>query len=354
MRHRFALIPVLALCLLSSLFVTACRQPAPDADAPEGTSRQPVTLSYSIFFPAAHIQCQMAEAWAEEIAARSNGQVKINIYPGGTLTPADQIYEGVVSGISDIGMSCFAYTRGRFPLLEGLDLPLGYPNGAVATRIATEVVRQFEPEEVADTHILYVHAHGPGILASKQPVRTLDDLSGLKVRGTGLSAKIISQLGGVPVGMSQPETYEALQRGVVDATLCPVETLKGWNQGAVINTITDSSVIGYTTSMFVTMNTNTWNRLPEDIQAVFTEVSEEWVRHHGDAWDLADAEGMAFIEELGREVIPLSEEEQARWRAAVRPILDAYVQNCEEKGLPGGAFLETLQKMIADADNADV
>ena len=50
--------------------------------------------------------------------------------------------------------------------------------------------------------------------------------------------------------MSQPETYEALQ-GVVDATLCPIETLKGWKQGEVISSVTDSSVVGYTTAMFV-------------------------------------------------------------------------------------------------------
>ncbi len=337
------------LCLGLSLSLTACGRPAPDGDAPVDAAPAVIELSYSIFFPATHIQCQTAEAWAQEIHERSDGRVRINIYPGGTLTPADQCYEGVVTGISDIGMSCFAYTRGRFPLLEGLDLPLGYPDGATATRLATKMVRAFEPEETADTHILYVHAHGPGILASKQPVHTLEDLRSMKVRGTGLSAKIISHLGATPVGMSQPETYEALQRGVVDATMCPVETLKGWNQGEVISSVTDSSVIGYTTSMFVTMNKRAWDRLPADIQDIFTEVSEEWVTKHGEAWDQADAEGMAFIEELGHDVIALSEEEQLRWQEAVRPILDEYVANCESKGLPGAAFLEMLQEELGNA-----
>jgi len=51
--------------------------------------------------------------------------------------------------------------------------------------------------------------------------------------------------------MPQPETYEALQKGVVEATLCPIETLKGWKQGEAISFVTDSSSIGYTTAMFV-------------------------------------------------------------------------------------------------------
>ena len=86
-------------------------------------------------------------------------------------------------------MSCFAYTPERFPLLDGLDLPLGYPSGAVATRIATELTEKYKPAEVANTHVLYVHAHGPGLLASKKPIKTLDDVKGMKIRGDGPSVQ---------------------------------------------------------------------------------------------------------------------------------------------------------------------
>ena len=79
-----------------------------------------VRLSYSIFFPPSHIQCLMAQDWADEVNARTNGSVEITIYPAGTLSQADQCYTGVVSGISDIGMSCFAYTSGRFRCWKGL------------------------------------------------------------------------------------------------------------------------------------------------------------------------------------------------------------------------------------------
>ncbi len=314
---------------------------APDED-------KTIELSYSVFFPPTHIQCQTAQAWAEEIGKRTNGKVKITLYPAGTLTKAPQCYEGVVNGVSDIGMSCFAYTRGRFPLLEGLDLPLGYPNGTVATRVATEMVQKHQPAEVADVHVLYVHAHGPGILASRKPVRKLEDLSGLKVRATGLSSKIVQSLGGTPLAMSQSETYEALQKGVVEATFCPIETLKGWKQGEVINHVTETSVIGYTTSMFVVMNKKAWDSLGTDLQKVFTDVSAEWVAKHGQAWDQADQEGAEFVKELQREVITLDQAEQQRWQAAVQPILDDYVAATGAKNLPGAEFLADLQKLIAE------
>ena len=276
------------VCLIAAVGLLGCDRKSEGAEPT-------VRLSYSIFFPPSHIQCLMAQDWADEVNARTNGSVEITIYPAGTLSQADQCYTGVVSGISDIGMSCFAYTSGRFPLLEGLDLPLGYPTGLAATRIDTAAAKEFMPAEIADVKLLYIHAHGPGILASKKPVRSLEDMAGLKVRGTGLSAKIVQSLGGVPVGMSQPETYESLQKGVVDATLCPVETLKGWNQGEVISSITDTSVIGYTTAMFVVMNKASWAKLSADQQQIIEAVSAEWVDKHGQAWDQADEEGMAFI-----------------------------------------------------------
>ena len=291
--------------------------------------------------------------WAKEIEKRTNGRVKITIFASGTLTKAPQCYEGVVKGISDIGMSCFAYTRGRFPLLEGLDLPLGYPNGRTASRIANEMIRKYKPKELDDTHVLYVHAHGPGILAAKQPVRTLDEMKGIKVRATGLSAKIVQSLGGTPVGMSQPETYEALQKGVVSATLCSIETLKGWKQGEVIDYVTDTSVVGYTTTMFVVMNKGVWGRLPKDVQEVFTQVSDEWIAAQGAAWDQADEEGRAFVASLKKEMISLSQSEQERWKQAVKPLLDGYVAKMKDKNLDGEAFLkDIMEKLSASAESA--
>ena len=311
---------------------------------------QVIKLSYSVFFPPTHIQCQTAEAWADEVESRSNGAVEITVYSGGTLTKAPQVYEGVVNGISDIGMSCYAYTRGRFPLLEALDLPVGYPNGLTATRTANAIIQKYQPEEIADVHTLYVHAHGPGIIASKKEVKQLEDLQGLKVRATGLSSKIVQNLGAAPIGMSQPETYEALQKGVVDATLCPIETLKGWKQGEVINFVTNSQAIGYTTSMFVVMNKDKWASLPKNIQKIFTEVSQDFIDKHGEAWDQADAEGLAFVNELGKTIIPLPDTEASRWKQAVQPLLDEYVQNAETNALPGKALLTDIQTLVGGGE----
>lgn len=303
-------------------------------------------LTYSVFFPPTHGQAKAGEAWAREVEKRTNGQVKINVLAGGTLTPADQCFDGTVKGISDLGMSCFAYTRGRFPLMEVLDLPLGYPNGRVATRVANEFYKKFMPKELETVKLLYIHAHGPGLLHTLKPVATLEQLKGMKIRSTGLSAKVVEALGAVPVAMPQGQTYEALQKGVVEGTFTPIETLKGWKQAEVIKSTTDCSSIGYTTAMFVVMNLKKWNSLPADVRKVMEEVSSQWIDVHGKAWDQLDQEGREYSISLGNKVVPLSANENARWKKTVRPIIDTYIKEVSGKGLPAQQAVKEVESMI--------
>ncbi|MBN2282516.1 MAG: TRAP transporter substrate-binding protein [Deltaproteobacteria bacterium] len=307
---------------------------------------QTVNLTYSIFFPPTHDQCKAAVDWAQEVEKRTDGRVRITLFPGGTLTAANQCYDGVVNGISDIGMSCFAYTRGRFPVMEALDLPHGYPSGLVATRVADEFARTMQPEELKDVKVLYIHAHGPGLLHTQKPVRTLEELKGMKIRSTGLSAKVAEALGGVPVAMPQGATYEALQKGVVEGTFTPIETLKGWKQAEVIKYTTDCNSVGYTTAMFVVMNKDKWNSLPQDIRDIMDGISREWVDIHGKVWDSSDDEGRKFTLERGNEILSLTDEESKRWVAAVRPVIDEYISGAEEKNLPGKQAVEEVQRLI--------
>ncbi len=305
-------------------------------------------LNYSIFFPASHDQCKAGDAWAKEIEKRTKGQVKINVFPGGTLTKAKDCYDGVVTGVSDIGMSCFAYTRGRFPVMEAVDLPLGYPDGATATKVANEFYKKIQPAELKDVKVLYLHAHGPGLLHTKKPVKTLADLSKMKIRSTGLSAKVVEALGAVPVAMPQPATYEALSKGVVEGTFGPVEVLKGWKQGEVVKSTTNCSNVGYTTTMFVVMNKQKWNSLSDDIKKIFDEVSNESIATHGDAWDTGDANGREYSLSLKNQFVDLSTEESAIWEKAVQPVISEYIEKANAKGLSGQKYVDTLKGILSE------
>lgn len=318
------------------LFLSVCFVSFPGFSA----AQKVITMNYSNFFPAPHKHSILAEQWCKEIEKRTNGRVKIAYFPGGTLTPAAQIYDGVVKGISDIGFSCFAYTRGKFPLTEVIDLPIGLKDGTTATRLINEYYKKFKPKEIDEVKVMYLHAHGPGMLHTKKPVNKLEDLKGMKIRATGLASKIVTALGGSPVGTTMPETYDALRTGVAEGAMAPFEALQGFKWGEVINSSTVAYGSGYSTGMFIVMNKNKWNSLPPDIQKVFTEVNEEWIEKQARAWDEIEKEGIDFTQKRGNKIIRLTKEEDARWAATVKPIVDEYVKTTKAKGLPGDEALK--------------
>ncbi|MFA6223234.1 MAG: TRAP transporter substrate-binding protein [Desulfomonilaceae bacterium] len=331
MMNRFKLI---ALCGLLALFAGFALFGATP------TYAKTVELNYSIFFPATHGHTLLATEWAKEVEKRTNGAVKINIFPGATLTPADQTYDGVVKGISDIGMSVLSYTKGRFPLSEVIDLPLGYTSGLQATRLANAYYKKFNPKELSDVKVLYLHAHGPGIFHTETPVKVMEELKGMKIRCSGTSAKVVAALGATPVAMPQNETYDALQKGVVDGVVSPIETLKGWKFAEVIKSTTENFGSAYTLGFFVVMNKKKWESLPKETQEIIEKVSQEWIDKTGKAWDEFDKIGKEYTLSKGNKVIPLSKEEDARWAKAVRPVMNGYVEEMKAKGLPGDEALK--------------
>ncbi|WP_461210421.1 TRAP transporter substrate-binding protein [Desulfocurvus sp. DL9XJH121] len=329
-----ALCSLLAACALLAALPAA----SPAAD---------VTLTYSNFFPPTHVQSKLAEAWCAEVEKRTHGAVKVDYFPGNTLTKAPQCYDGVVEGLSDIGLSALAYSRGRFPLMAAVDLPMGYKSGVQATHVANAVYATFKPKELDDVHVLYFHAHGPGVLHSAgKAVRKLEDMRGMKFRATGNSAALVKILGGTPVAMSMPDSYQAIQKGVVDGGMYPIETNKGWKMGEVVDYMTQTQCVGYTTTFFVVMNKDRWAEIPPDAQAAITAMSAEWADKHARAWDESDGVGMEFFKSKGGEVIPLSEAEQARWQAAAAPLMDQYAADVKAKDLDGQAVLDFMHQAM--------
>ncbi len=336
------------LIVLCAIFVLVCAGFSLTI-APAKGHAKPIELTYSIFFPAPAPQTQVAMDWAKEIEKRTKGKVKITIHPGGTLTAADKCYDGVVKGISDIGMSCFAYTRGRFPLTEVADLPLEIKSGLVATRMINVYYKKFRPKELDDVKVMYLHGHGPGFLHTKTAVEKLEDLKGMKIRCTGLAAKIVAKLGGVPVAMTMGETYDALKRGVVDGSMAPQESLKTFKWGEVVKFTTESWGSAYSTGFFVVMNKQKWNSLPKAVKQIIERVNAEWIERQGKNWDDIDKAGREATLALGNKIISLSKEENMRWADAVRPILDEYVANMKAQGLPGDKalkfYMDELKKL---------
>lgn len=306
-----------------------------------------VSLNYSNFFPPTHIQSILAESWCTEVEKRTDGRVKVQYFSGQTLTKAKQTYDSVMDAIADVGFSVLAYTRGRFPVMGAVDLPFGYTSGVAATAVANELFNKFNPKEFSDTQVMYLHAHGPGFIHTKgKVVRTLEDLKGLKIRSTGLSAEVIKALGGTPVPMPMPESYQSLQKGVVDGSAYPAESNKGWKLGEVTDYATYAYAAAYTTTFFVVMNKGKWNTIQPRDQKIIKRINREWAVKHGKAWDNSDMLGVRFFLNQGNAIYGLDAKESERWRTAVAPLIDDYQKKLDEKGIDGKAVIETIRETL--------
>jgi TRAP-type C4-dicarboxylate transport system substrate-binding protein len=305
-----------------------------------------VTLKYSLPWPAAHGNTLIAKEWALEVEKRTNGAIKINTFPAGTLTTLDKTYDGCIKGVCDIGLSVVSYVRSRFPLSEVIDLPLGYTSGLQATRLANAYFEKFKPKEFDDVKILYLHAHGPGLLMTKKPVKKLEDIKGMKIRCTGTSLKVVTALGGVPVSMPQNETYDALKNGIVEGVMSPLESLQGWKLAEVVSHVTENYDSAYTLLFFTAMNKKKWDALPKDVQETIEKINQEWIEKSGQQWVNIDKAGREYALSKGVTFITLPKEEQERWAKAARPVLDDYFKNMEKTGLPGYEALQFCQEWL--------
>jgi TRAP-type C4-dicarboxylate transport system substrate-binding protein len=308
------------------------------------------SLNLANFFPASHfMNTTLIKQWVEEVDKATGGKVKITSFPGQTLLKAPETYDGVVSGTADIGVGAFAYTRGRFPVMEGFELPGIYFGSCTATNLtAWDGYQKFNPKELQDVKVLWFYSVGPGILFTKKQVKSMADLKGMRIRATGLTAKSIKALGATPVAMPMPDVYEALSKGVVGGNVAPPEVLKGWKQSDVTDYIAIVPPV-YNGVHYCVMNLDKWNALPADTRKAIDAVNEKFILTAGRIWDSEmKANGIDYGLEKGMKMSRWSDSENEKAMKLMQPILDDYVARMDKKGLPGKEVLDFVKMKAAE------
>ena len=292
-----------------------------------------IKLKFANYFPPTHMNSIMMGKYCEEINKKLAGKVEVTQYTGGTLLTAPKMAAGVQSGIADIGLSHLSYSRGRFPVMEIMELPLGFPSSWIATHVGTDFYEKFKPKEFDQYHALMFSTSPPNVVQTlKKPVKTLEDLKGMKIRGTGRIGDIVKALGAVPMPIETVDLYEALRRAVIDGTYTPLETLKGFKLGEVEKYSSATWKVGSVFQFYVVMNKRRWDSLPPDVQKTFTDFSKEFLGRWAVEWNKIDIEGRDFFTKLGGQVITVSDAEQAKMVKAVEPVIADYKKDLVSKG----------------------
>lgn len=301
------------------------------------------------FSPKHNMQVDVWEPWAEKIKEQTNGQVKVSMFPGGALGKPGDHYSLVEKGLADIVYILHDYTPGRFPMTTVFELPFMAQN---STKTSTAMWKTFEqlPEfrkEYSKVKVLALFCHPPGHFhTTKKPIRSIEDLKGLKVRTVSPAVTDALKLfGSIPVEMPITETYTALERGVVDGTVIDWGGFRIFKLDDLTkySTVTDFYVV----TMAVLMNKRKWDKLPDNIKTILSENSglslSKWC---GEAYDGLDGPSRLRVKEKGIEIIELPETAKEKLRQQTMIQRENWVKTMTSKGFPGQKVLDTALKNL--------
>lgn len=297
--------------------------------------------------PQHHMNAVTLPRWIEAVKEASGGDITLNVDPAPIAGPPEQ-YNIVRDGVADIAYHVAAYTPGPFEVARGVEMPFLSPNAEIGSMAAYDWYERnigFD-KEFSDVKVLTVFVHGPGVIHSKMPITTLEEMQGAKIRVGGGGVKMAEALGAAPVAMPASQVYEALQKGVADAAMIPWEAVKGFRLGELVKHHTEIPGGLYTTFFAVIMNRAKWDALSDAEKTVLTDLGGiKGAQIFGKGWDDADVAGKE-AKAADATIVSLSAEETARWAEKVAFVEDEWVALATERGHDGAALLADLKATI--------
>ena len=289
-------------------------------------------------------QTHVLEPWAKKIETLTNGRLRFSFFLNESLGKANEQYDLVLKGIADIGCSITEYTPERFPLTSSMKLPfLGVQSGEQASLVLWRIYRDHLKKEFQDTKVLWLWCHSPGqIHTVNKPIRTLEDLKGLRIKITDPGmARVLEELGAVPVICTAPDTYLLLKKGELDGVIIPWEGAYAFDllQFCKYHTLVNF----YTMPFFAVMNKDKYHSLPEDIKKIIDDNSgEEMAVTAGQVSDHEDLKGIALAEKRGDFIYTMPASELNRWKTITMPLGDEWIEKMKTAGLPGDKVLTAI------------
>lgn len=215
----------------------------------------------------------------DQLVERSNGRIELERYGAGSLCSPLETTACVMDGRADIGVTVPAYTPQQFVLAEVGTLPFMSSDNYALMRALHDLNQnnptfRSETEKLGLIPIAYFSA-GLAILGAKEPLQSVEDLSGKRVRAVGDGVlQAVGAAGANAVAVTAAEMYEAAERGVVDVVFNNMDAPTAYNLDEVLPHWSDAG-FGHYILVGIWMSEDAYNRLPEDLQQIVDEVTEE-------------------------------------------------------------------------------
>ena len=316
---------------------------------PMAAHAQPVELKVSHYLPPNHTIQKVLEDWGKELDTKSNGQLKLRIYPAAQLGPPQRQFDLARNGQADMAVGITGVTPGRYPMTEIATMPFVAPSAgatsAIMSKRLTELMPKYIAPDFAGLHLLWVGVTPTNtVFTSRREIAAIADWGGLKLRFQGeQQANVLRALGAAPLQVPPGEIADGMSKGVIDGAMFNYEAAESFGLSTVTRHVMEPAI--FTGTLVLAMNAAKYNALPANLRALIDETTGVAAAEQlGIRWDAAEQHGRQTMLDAKVEINTLSASEIARLRAVTAPLVTEAVESVEKSGKPGRAFLADYTK----------
>jgi C4-dicarboxylate-binding protein DctP len=312
------------------LAASAAALAAPHAGA---RAQAAVTMRLSHQYPPSHHNARVIAAFAEDVAARSNGQVQVQVFPAEQLARAGENFPG---GAFEAAAAVNFQWGTTLPEMNCITIPYLFTDAARVARFpGSEAARYLEGllERRAVKNLMWLYTTRQSIFTSnRRPIVALEDFRGLKIRGlNALTDNSLTAVGAAPSSMPGPEVSQALQSGVLDAGLTDVSAAVSRRYYEIQRFGTVAPY--FTVYSHVYVNPRWFNGLRPEHRAPIEAAARKAEQDQITVTENTAAAAVAELRAKGMTIHEQTAAESATWSAAMqRPVIDAYLRLAPEGG----------------------
>ena len=291
------------------------------------------------------------QSFVDDVTAKTNGEVKIDVQWGGALFKANAAAKAIGDGVADLGTVIGVYFPQEMVGYGIADLPLRNSDAWVGMRATDELMRSSDAikANLANQNLVYVGTFttsAVNIACKDAAIRSVDDISGLKVRGVGAYGKTFGDFGANMVAMSIYDAYQGLDSGLLDCSQGYSYAVAALKQQEVMTsyTLLDWGQVG---GLGIFMNKDAFDDLDADTQTAMSDAGVAMADKLGELITADNEAAIQTMKDAGVEVIELASGERDKMVEQGAQYVGAWVERANGAGLDGTALLDQYLGLLA-------
>lgn len=264
----------------------------------------------------------------------------------GALFNAPNALEGVEGGLADLAWVGTIFEPSKLPLQNvHFYAPFAVSDVHALTEIGNElhanVPAMNEQWDKYNQKFLGAMADGSYHLITNKPINSLEDLKGMKLLAGGAVANWLQGTGATAVNSAFPEFYNSISTGIADGAVMTINGMLPFKIHEVAPYITLIDMGGPITGA-LTINNDTWEVLPEDVQNVLLELGTEYSTMVANSVASREEKFLGMMKEQGATVSTLDPAERQKWAEVLPDLAGDWVKLNGDAGLPAAEVLKAF------------